>query len=65
MTGNYKYEDLFVEQTEQHIAIDYIGSNQSSLFLFKVQVNSQKPVVAIYKTEYETQLPYLIINVQT
>ena len=36
MTGNYKYEDLFVEQTEQHIAIDYIGSNQSSLFLFKV-----------------------------
>ena len=31
MTGNYKYEDLFGEQTVQHIAIDYIGSNQSTL----------------------------------
>ena len=36
MTGNYKYEDLFVEQTEQHIAIDYIWSNQSSLLEFKI-----------------------------
>ena len=34
MTGNYKYEDLFVEQTVQHIAIDYIGFNQSSLLQF-------------------------------
>ena len=48
MTGNYKYEDLFVEQTEQHIAIDYIWSNQSSLLEFK------KSVVAIYKTYDET-----------